>query len=395
MTAGSAGWEGRRLYLAYFAALGAVFPFQVIFLERVGLSPTEIGLLGSIAAAAAIVPGFAWATWSDRVGRTRPFVVFGLLVQMVVWLLFPLASRFGQFLMLMVAMSVLVPPLEALMNVWILGKLQRHSLGTGYSLVRIWGSIGWIISTVAVGTVVDATEVRVAFPIGAVLLAVSLLQPVAREGPSREGQVEGNPPGRRRPLSGMVPFAVATIIRAISVGMSYTFLSVYLDRIGTPFWLIGWGWAISAAPEVPIMVFAGRLSDRVGRIPLLGAGYLCSSAMALAFATTESPSLAIVLMSLSGVSYALTYISSVGYLAEAAPRHRQATAQGLFTILTTHLPRVIGPFLGGLIIDSYGLKPMFALSGSLTLFAAAFLIPVWRSGVAVDRGDSSEGDIIQ
>ncbi len=390
-----ARWEGRRLYLAYFAALGAVFPFQVIFLERRGLTPTEIGLLGSIAAAAAIVPGFMWATWSDRVGRTRPFVVFGLTVQMVVWLLFPMASRFGQFLMLMLAMSLLVPPLEALMNVWILGKLHRSRLGTGYSLVRIWGSIGWIMSTVVVGAIVEATQVRVAFLVGALLLVVSLLQPVGEERPHKDSRARIGRAGDRRALRSMIPFAVATIIRAISVGMSYTFLSVYLDRIGTPFWLIGWGWAISATPEIPIMVFAGRLSDRVGRIPLLAAGYLCSSAMALAFSVIESPSLAIALMSLSGVSYSLTYISSVGYLADAAPRHKQATAQGIFTILTTHLPRVIGPFLGGLTIDSYGLKAMFALSGSLTLVAAAFLIPVWRSGRIVNQGNESEREIIQ
>ena len=117
----------RLVYLIYFAAAGSVMPFQVLFLQRNGLSPTAIGLLGSIAAGVAIVPGLLWVSWSDKLHSRKPFLLFGFATQMVTWLIFPLASEFYQFLMLMVAMSMLIPPLEALMNVWVLGKVDRKS----------------------------------------------------------------------------------------------------------------------------------------------------------------------------------------------------------------------------------------------------------------------------
>jgi PPP family 3-phenylpropionic acid transporter len=370
--------RNRILYLIYYAALGSVLPYRVLFLESRGLSPTQIGLLGSIAAAAAILPGVMWAAWSDRTGRRRSIILFGFSVLMVLWLAFPLASSFYHFLLLMVLTSLLVPPLEALLNVLVIGGLDRKRLGYGYSTVRIWGSLGWILAAVLTGSLVQATDdLRFAFLVGAGLVGVCLFLPIKADG-GQEDDPEGVKGGSSTGVREMLPFASATIIRALSVGMTYTFLSIYLLRIGTPIWMIGWGWAISAAPEIPIMIFAGKLSDRIGRVPLLMGGALCSSLMAFVYAWVESPGLAVPLMTLSGISFALTHIASVGYLADLAPRNRQAMAQSLYVVLTMQLPRVAGPFLGGLIIDRYGLSPMFLLAGMLSLAAVGVLAPLWR-----------------
>jgi len=371
------GSEGRfkLLYLTYFAALGAVFPYQVLFLEGKGLSATQIGLIGSAAAGVAILPGLLWMTWSDKAGKRKPFVLFGFVSQMALWLVISGASSFGQFLLLMLVGSIVVPPLEALLNVVVLRGMDKARMGTGYSLVRIWGSLGWIISAAVAGTLVQATELRFCFFLGSGLLVLCMVQPLGKGSPGAERSTES--PAEAGELRQAVPFIVATVIRALSVGMAYTFLSIYLDEIGTPYWLLGWGWAISALPELPIMVLAGRMSDRIGRLPLLIVGFLCSSAMAFAYAVLRSPFLAVPLMSLSGVSFGLSYIASVGYVADISPYNRQATAQGLYVVLTTNVPRIVGPFLGGVLIDRMGLGTLFAISGALSLLAASVLAPEW------------------
>ncbi len=377
----------RALYLVYFAALGSVLPYQVLFLERNGLSATEIGFLASLAALAAVVPGLLWVSWSDAVHRRGPFIVFGFVAQMGLWLAFPLATRFGQFLLLMVSGAIAVPPLEALLNAMVLGSLEKGRMGSGYALVRIWGSIGWIISGAIVGVVIQAGGLKMAFVVGALLLVVCLTQPIA-DGMKPDGVLQQSDPRRHASLNWSYSFLVATVMRAVSLGMSYTFVSVYLDGIGTPLWLLGWAWAISALPEIPIMVFAGRLSDRIGRVPLLVVGFSCSGIMAFLFSAVRSPSLAVPLMALSGVSYGFWYIASVGYIADATPYGRQATAQGLFALLTTSLPRVAGPYLGGLMIDRLSLSSMFGVSGILSLLASAVLVPDWRKSAKRGRDAS-------
>jgi len=380
------GSEGRfkLLYLTYFAALGAVFPYQVLFLERKGLSATEIGLIGSAAAGVAIAPGLLWMAWSDKAAKRKPFILFGFVSQMALWLMISGASTFGQFLLLMLAASVMVPPLEALLNVVVLSGMDKTRTGTEYSLVRIWGSLGWIVSTAAAGTLVQTTELRFSFFLGSGLLVLCMAQPLGKVAPDA-GTSPGRPE-RAGELRQAVPFIAATVIRALSVGMAYTFLSIYLDGIGTPYWLLGWGWAISALPELPIMVLAGRMSDRVGRLPLLIAGFVCSSMMAFAYSVVRSPVLAVPLMAMSGVSFGLSYIASVGYIADISPYNRQATAQGLYVVLTANVPRVLGPFLGGVLIDEMGLGTLFAVSGALSLVAALVLVPEWTKIRGRGRG---------
>jgi len=367
--------RSQMLYLGYFAALGAVTPFMVLFLDQRGMSATEIGMLASAAAGAAILPGILWAAWSDRLDRRRPFLVLAFVVQIVVWLLFPAASGFLQFLALYLALSILKPPAEGLMNVLVLGRLRTSFRGAGYSKVRIFGSIGWIISTVAVGTLIPEQRLSLIFLVGSALMAVCVLLP-----PS--GSEDSNPVGGIvRPDARMrliFPFAAATVTRAISMGMAYTFLSIYLKGIGTPLSLIGSAWAISAVPEIPMMIFAGRLSDRIGNVPLLISGFLVSALMAGAYSVIDDPVIAVPLTALSGVSFSLTYISSVNYLASVTSRGKQATAQSTYIVLSSQLPRAAGPFIGGLVIDLYGIGSMFAMAAVLCLGGTAMLLPLLR-----------------
>jgi len=371
----------RRLYFTYFAALGAVLPFQVLFLQKRGLSPTEIGLVATASAGCAVIPGLLWTAWSDRRDRRRPFLLLGFVAQSVLWLLYPLARNFLHFLLLSVVISISVPPIEALMNVVVLGLLDREMFGRGYASVRVWGSIGWIFSAVAAGALVERTDLWLAFILGSGLTVLCILQG-SRYTERGSKRVDGTGAKRTLSFGRTLPFGVATATRALGVGMTYTFLSVYLAAIGTPFWLIGWGWAFAAMPEIPIMVFAGRLSDKFGRMPLLALGSICSSIMPLSYTFVKAPAIAVPLMALSGVSFALFYTASVGFLADVTPADRQATAQALLMILTSQLPRIAGPFLGGLLIDRWGLSTMFLAASMLSLLASGILIgSIGREGM--------------
>ncbi len=370
------------LYFTYFAALGAVLPYQVLFFERKGLSFTQIGVIGSAAAAAAIPLGLLWVNWSDRAGKRRPFIAFGFISQIALWLGISAASGFWAFLLLMLLASILVPPLEALLNVVVLAGSDETRKGTEYSLVRVWGSVGWIVSAAVGGALVQSIELRFSFFFGSALLALCVVQQFGSE-PHGSGSANG----RRREATRLgreVSFLAATLIRELSVGIAYAFLSIYLDKIGTPYWLLGWAWAISALPELPIMVLAGRASDRIGRNPLLIAGFACSSAMGYAYSVVRTPVLAVPLMSLSGISFGLSHIASVGFMADIAPHNRQAMAQGVYVVLTTNVPRVAGPFLGGLILDRMGLAALFSTSGTLSLISAVILAPRWLSSRGTD-----------
>src|SRR3954462_1247764 len=69
---------------------GIVFPFAVIYLHNVrGISFAQAGLALAIGGAAALVAGLGAGTLVDRIGG-RNTLVFGLLVQLVAFTLFPL-----------------------------------------------------------------------------------------------------------------------------------------------------------------------------------------------------------------------------------------------------------------------------------------------------------------
>ena len=50
-------WQLRLYYLLFFGGLGFLFPFLNLFYRRQGLTGTDIGLLGSLAASGGIGGG--------------------------------------------------------------------------------------------------------------------------------------------------------------------------------------------------------------------------------------------------------------------------------------------------------------------------------------------------
>src|SRR5688572_31618780 len=61
----------RAAYATLFGAIGASFPYLPVYYRSVGLSLGEVGLLGSLAAAAGLIGAPLWGTLADRYPRSR------------------------------------------------------------------------------------------------------------------------------------------------------------------------------------------------------------------------------------------------------------------------------------------------------------------------------------
>ncbi|WP_123039710.1 MFS transporter [Cohnella candidum] len=154
------------------------------------------------------------------------------------------------------------------------------------------------------------------------------------------------------------------------------FLSLYLKQdLGlTNEHEIGvWAGLIFAANFVTSFLFQpiwGKLSDRYGRkIMLLRSGFGMAIVMAaMGFAQTPLHMLLLRMANgiISGFSPAAVSLVSAG-----TPKERMGFAMGTLQSGGT-AGVILGPFLGGLMADSFGFRPIFYITGSL-LFIASVL----------------------
>lgn len=118
--------------------------------------------------------------------------------------------------------------------------------------------------------------------------------------------------------------------------------------------------------------FAGRLSDRVGRRPLLLGGALAFAAIVLAHTIAEGLVVLVVLRLLLGVAEAFFFVAGVAALADLAPPGREGQALSINS-LALYLGIAFGPLVGELLIDTGGFGLAWLGAAGFGLLTAALV----------------------
>jgi MFS family permease len=117
--------------------------------------------------------------------------------------------------------------------------------------------------------------------------------------------------------------------------------------------------------------YAGRLSDRRGRRPLLVGGALLCAVVVLGHLVAASMVVLVGLRLLLGVAEAFFFVAGFAALADLAPRGRTGEALS-YNSLALYLGIAFGPIVGQLLLDAGGFG--WAWAGGFVLAAAAAVL---------------------
>ena len=250
----------------------------------------------------------------------------------------------------------------------------------------MWGSASFIVSVLAVGWLVERTDIRTIFVVlAAAMVATALagggirgrstVQPAtARSGLSA---VVGSPVLRRFLLAVVVAWSASTAVNG--------FLSIHLLSIGASSALVGGSWAIGALVEVPVMLGFASLASRVGVERLIVAGAAAMLLRGLALLVLRDPVLATATMALHGIGFALLLVGGVVYVSRHAPAGAAAASQGVLGATVFGIAAIAGPGAGGLFARALGVEGMFAVAcvgSAIGLAALAALLGPMRQRAA-------------
>ena len=156
---------GRRIllaYLVYFGSIGAAFPYLPVFYRDFGLELAQIGTLTAIQAAVQLLLAPVWGGLADRFPHTRLTLPLAAVVATIgatiLFLATDIEMVFAGSLILYGGLSGIGPTLDA-RTLETLGPERRGRFGE----VRAFGSLAFVVSTVAVGFLLDAEGARSLF----------------------------------------------------------------------------------------------------------------------------------------------------------------------------------------------------------------------------------------
>jgi len=150
------------------------------------------------------------------------------------------------------------------------------------------------------------------------------------------------------------------------------------DRFGLAFWQL----AIAYLPAALILGFLpgrmGRLSDRIGRVPLMVIGLLISALTSCTMPSLSSLEWFVAVFALNALGIVTATPSQKAMVGDLTQREHWGQAFGLYTF-TASVGTAAGPLLGGWLYDHVAPSMPFYANAMLLVVSALWTMLILRS----------------
>ena len=363
-------WRLSGFYFWYFTALGAFLPYWSLYLASLNFSAAEIGQLMALVAGTKVVAPNIWGWLADRTGADLRLIRWAGFATVLAFAALPWRAGFWWLFWITLAFSFFwnacLPLFEALTLRQLAGQVER------YSQIRVWGSIGFILAVMLLGSALSHDRVTLAqLPIVVGLLLgcewlASLVIPNRGAPASRHGDRFVRTLWRREVVAF---FAVVMLLQA-SHGPYYVFFSIYLEERGFDPEQIGQFWVLGVLAEIALFVSAPRLLRRYTLRRILLASLLLGVLRWLLIGwAVENVALLCLAQLLHGATFGATHAVGIQLTQSYFSGRHRNKGQALYSSASFGLGGALGSLLSGEAWGPFGAGGVFSGAAAACLLA--------------------------
>ena len=373
-----------------------IYPLLPGFLAgTLGVSAAFLGVIEGTAETTAALLKLASGWWSDRLARRKPLVVAGYAIASVARPLVAIATSGAQVLAIRLAdrvgKGIRSSPRDAL----IADAVDARDRGRAYGVHRAADNAGAVAGPLLAFLLlgVGGLSLRTVFAIAAVPGLLSVIVLVWRVRESRGGshvvapamavrhEEEASnvvPVAARASQAPNAPFApgfnvVMGAVLLFTLGNSTdAFLLLRATSVGVTVAQLPLIWAMYNGVKALASAPGGSLSDKIGRRPVVLAGWIIYAATYAGFAMATQAWQVWALFAVYGVTFGLTEGTEKALVADLTPSERRGAAFGWYNLVigAGALPASV---LFGLLWTTTGPAVAFATGATIALVASLVL----------------------
>ena len=379
-------WFARAYYFAFMGGWGFILPFINLFYVSLGLTGTQIGTIGSVSSIVGLIVSPIIVSEIKKRPQARGILQASLMLGAIAYFLLGQQTAFLPIILIVFLQSLVgagVMPASDAMAVHV-----SEEAGTGYGSVRVWASVGWIITVLTSGQLIERKGFEAGFlGVGLMWLAGALvtllIQPRYFVSSPRHQKSNLRTAlkhiGRDRTLLG---YAIAVFFMGFLNNGVLQFENVFLSQLGASKQLISVAGILSAMVELPFMIYADRYVRRVGahRAMLFAVTMtLLQRATVLLF-----PSIATIMIVrfIGGVAFSFLTISSVFLISSRTEPGETGTVLALYTVTLNGLVSVLAAPVSGSVFDAIGARWLYAFA--VTGYAIG-LLSLWLARPVAEK----------
>ena len=368
-------WYSTTNFVYYLTI--ALKGYLTVFLQSLGYSATDIGILNALNSGVGIVAQPFWGALSDKLRSVKKVLIICIVFGSALYALIPLTSNinFGPINIAFIfipAVFFFTNPTMTLFDNFMVRSAAANRID--YGRIRAFGALSYAMMGVALGFVLPYTGISITFYMSALiiippLVLIGLSQNVDENVGKKRLTFKEMQIGQIAKSYYLLAFILFTVFLRIPNVCAHTFLPYLVSAIEADPAQIGFITGFRAFIEIPAMFLLKPLSKKMPLHYLIilsgllyGVGNVLNS---YASNVTE-----LILYSvIYGFANGLMLTVSVRLVYLLSPEHLKATTQTLMGAMGA-IAGIIGSLIGGRLVDTMGVKPFYAVIGIITAIAS-------------------------
>jgi len=374
-------WRLSGFYFFYFALLGALVPYWGLFLRGRGFDAVAIGELMAILMATKIVAPNVWGWLGDHLGHRMLIVRVASAVSLAVFVGMFWAESFWAIALVMTLYSFFwnasLPQFEVVTFSYLKERVAR------YAQIRVWGSIGFIVTVIVLGALVEWGGVELILPSVLVIFVAIWLSSLSVRDPDPEPHPRDQQSlGAILKKPAIIGFFLVVFLMQVSHGPYYAFYSIFMKDQGYTGTLIGQLWALGVLAEVGLFIVMHHLLGRFGaRRVLIASLVLAALRWFLIGSFAGSLPLLLIAQLLHAATFGTFHAAGIHLVQHYFRGRHKGRGQALYSSVSFGAGGAVGSLASGYAWESLGPGMTYG-AASLVALLGAFAAWRWIDGVS-------------
>ncbi len=375
----------------YFAGFCVLYGYMVNILLWYGFTEIQCGTIATLQSVAfmAVQPVYGYIIDNFLSAKKLLIIVATIGAIMSAFLPVVLELEFAYVMIYMTVLSLFYSSSTPIMDTWAV-SVSNNVQNVDYGLVRGGGSFFYAFMAFFAGGLIAPFGAQILFyiHIGFVILTLLLAFFLVDDKKVAMSKQEIEQPKEKMKFSqGMavlfrnkqyIVLLFCMSFYQFSIRIAGTYLPMVIRDIGGDESHFGYAVFVCAFCELIVMVIASRLMLRGMPLAyLLMASFVSLSFRFLLFVFTDNVWVLIAMQTIMAIGVGLNLRVVIEYIYEIAPKGYTAIAILLFGAITNGFGAVLGSYLGGIIIDSFGVTAYILTCTTIMGLAVVTFFPTF------------------